>query len=108
RSGLRSGSLPRLVTSSPPHHSTQNLSPSLPGSRSTMHPRFPVFGSFFASALTLVLAAGFPPLLGTLPAQPATDLIHYPFLLNSGTTVRNIAPPTNNPVPATGTFVSTN
>ncbi|MHC5071012.1 MAG: LamG-like jellyroll fold domain-containing protein [Planctomycetota bacterium] len=47
-------------------------------------------------------------LSATAAAQPVTDLIYYPFLRGTGTTVQNLFLATGNPVPRTGTFVTTN
>lgn len=41
-------------------------------------------------------------------AQTVTDLIYYPFLRGTGNTVQNLYRTTGNPVPSTGTFVTTN
>jgi len=47
-------------------------------------------------------------LSATAVAQPVTALISYPFLRGTGTTVQNLFLATGNPVPKTGTFVTTN
>jgi hypothetical protein len=56
----------------------------------------------FALCLSLFVSSS------ALVAQTVTDYIYYPFLRGTGTTVQNLFTATNNPVPKTGTFVTTN